>query len=178
MIYVRSRRPLLTVGGVAVACGLGFALLGILAMQLPSGWAAAVALWAGCLAGFAVATWSGLNLRAWPPGKLAFFRDRLVVLKGRNEMGALWEQMESVTLADASRWPEIRITDCVTVRLRRNVPMRFKPAEFGLDPAGCRDLMLRLRDEPSLRQRLPEFDSDRDLAAAPLVAGETAEPRF
>lgn len=178
MIYVRSRRPLLTVGVVAVAFALGFGLLGILATELPSGWLAAAALWAGCLAGSAVAAWSGWNLRSWPKGKLAFFRDRLVVLKGRSEMGALWEQMESVTLADGSGWPEIKITDCVTILLRRNVPIRFKPAEFGLDPEGCRDLIFRLRDEPELRERLPVFDSDRDLAATPLVAGETADPKF
>lgn len=178
MIYVRSRRPLLTIVGAAGACALVFALMGWAALQLPAGWVAAVALWAGCMGGFLVAAWAGLSLHRWPLAKLAFFRDRLVVLRGRHEMLALWEQMESVTLADTAAWPELRMTDWVTVTVRHQSPMRFKPADFGLDPTGCRDLLLRLRDEPELRGRLPEFDSDKDLEAAPLVAGETAEPRF
>ncbi len=178
MIYVRSRRPLLTIGGSAVACAVVFALMGVVALQLPAGWVAAMALWAGCMGGFLVAGWAGVNLRRWPLARLAFFRDRLVVLRGRQEMLALWDQMESVTLADTAAWPDLKITDCLTVTVRHQLPMRFKPADFGLDPTGCRDLLMRLRDEPELRVRLPEFDSDRDLEAAPLVAGETAEPRI
>jgi hypothetical protein len=36
--------------------------------------------------------------------------------------------------------------------------------------------MIRLRDDSRLRGRLPEFDSVRDLAASPVVAGELTEP--
>jgi hypothetical protein len=42
----------------------------------------------------------------------------------------------------------------------------------------CRDLILKLRDDPKLRVRLPEFDSLRDLAISPVVAGELIEPRL
>jgi hypothetical protein len=39
-------------------------------------------------------------------------------------------------------------------------------------------LILRLRDDSKLRARLPEFDSARDLAISPVVAGELIEPRL
>jgi hypothetical protein len=39
-------------------------------------------------------------------------------------------------------------------------------------------MILRLRDDAKLRARLPEFDSARDLAATPVVAGELIEPRL
>jgi len=178
LIYVRSRRPLFTIAGTAAAFGCAFALMGWVAWELPGGLVAALALWLGSVGALVVAGWSALGLRAWPPCRLAFFRDRLVVLNGKHEMRALWEQIEAVTLADISTWPELRITDWVTVTFRSEGPMRFKPIDYGLDPEGCRDLVARLRDEPELRERLPEFDSERDLEARPLVAGEAPETRF
>jgi hypothetical protein len=177
LIYVRSRRPLLTLASCAF---LGVVLLGFvgwLAWELPSA-IAAVALWAGSAAAALAAVWAWFRLRAWPTGKLAFFRDRLVVVQKRHETCSLWEDIEAITLTDPDSWPEMRITDAVRVSCRRGAPMRFKPADFGLDAVGCRDLLMRLRDERELRERLPEFDSERDLEATPLVAGETAEPRF
>ena len=57
-------------------------------------------------------------------------------------------------------------------------PLSFKPALFGLAPAACRDLILRLRDDDRLRARLPEFDSARDLTISPIVSGELIEPRI
>ena len=93
-------------------------------------------------------------------------------------MRALWERMDTVTLADPGAWPELKMTDTLTLSLHNEPPLRLKPASFGLEAAGCRDLILRLRDEPALRERLPEFDSARDLAATPVVAGEMTEPRF
>jgi len=178
LIYVRSRRPLVTIAGTAAAFAFAFAVMGWVAWQLPGGLVAALALWTGAAVAVAACAWSAWGLRGWPPCKLAFFRDRMVVLSGRHEMRALWEQIEAVTLADMTTWPELRMTDWVTVTFRSEGPMRFKPTEFGLDPAGCRDLVARLRDEPELRERLPEFDSERDLEARPLVAGEATEPRF
>jgi hypothetical protein len=178
MIYVRSRRPIVSLGASALGCALFFGLLAFGAIHIPGGWVAALALGAGSLGALAVASWSGLQLRAWPAEKLALFRDRVLVLNGRHEMRALWELMESVTLADPGSWPEMRITDTLTVSLRNEAALRFKPAQFGLEAAGCRDLILRLRDEPELRERLPVFDSARDLAATPVVAGESSEPRF
>ena len=178
MIYARSRRPLLTTTAASVTVALGLAIVGWVARGLPGGAIVAGALWACATGAVAVAAWACLNLRAWPPCKLAFFRDRLVVLSGRHEMRAPWDQILAVTLADMAAWPAMRLTDSVTVTFRREGPMRFRPADFGLDPAGCRDLVARLRDEPELRQRLPEFDSERDLEARPLVAGEASEPKF
>lgn len=91
-------------------------------------------------------------------------------------MRALWANMEAVTLAAPYSWPDLRITDRLTIRLRNEQPLTFKPALFGLQPAACRDLILKLRDDPALRAKLPEFDSLRDLAISPVVAGELIEP--
>ncbi len=93
-------------------------------------------------------------------------------------MRALWGRMESVTLTDPNAWPSVRLTDRLTIQLRDEQPVSFKPARVGLDPVACRDLILRLRDDPKLRTRLPEFDSLRDLAISPVVAGELIEPRI
>ena len=160
----------------ALASALAFGGLALAANSIPGGLPAVVALAAGALVALAVTAWSGLRLRAWPAGKLALFRDRLLVVKHRHEMRALWERMETITLADPASWPSIRLTDRLTINLRHEPPIRFKPAEFGLDASSCRDLILRLRDDPALRGRLPEFDSARDLAATPVVAGETPDP--
>jgi hypothetical protein len=93
-------------------------------------------------------------------------------------MRALWELMESVTLSDPDSWPKVRMTDRLTLRFRNEPPLSFKPARFGLEPAACRDLILRLRDDTRLRSRLPEFDSARDLTISPIVAGELIKPRL
>ena len=128
------------------------------------------------VAGLAVTVWAALGLRAWPSGKLGLFRDRLLVVHDRHEMRALWDRMDTITLADEASWPSIKLTDRLTINLRFEPPVRFKPADFGLEAGSCRDLILRLRDDRELRSRLPEFDSARDLAAAPVVAGEMSDP--
>jgi hypothetical protein len=178
LIYVRSRRPLLLAAGAAVALTFAFAIIGWFAWDMIGGRIAAIVLWAGSLGALGVAGWAGVSLHGWPPCKLAFFRDRLVVVSERHEMRALWDQIQAVTLAEVASWPNVQITDSVTLTFRAEAPMRFKPKDFGLDPAGCRDLLARLRDEPELRERLPEFDSERDLEVRPLVAGEAIEPKF
>ncbi len=109
---------------------------------------------------------------------MGFFRDRLVVIRGRHEMRAVWVAMETVTLSEPDSWPHVRLTDRLTINFKNEPPMVFKPAEFGLDPTACRDLILRLRDDSRLRARLPEFDSARDLTVSPIVAGELIEPRL
>lgn len=176
MIYVRSRRPLVTIGAAALACTLAFGGLAYAALLMPAGWLAAIALGAGSLASLAVAAWAGLQVRAWPAGKLAVFRDRLLVVHKRHEMRAPWDLMETITLADDASWPSIRLSDRLTIHLRNEPPVRFKPADFGLEAGLCRDLILRLRDDLELRRRLPEFDSARDLAVAPVVAGDMSDP--
>lgn len=161
-----------------MACGAAFGGLALVAYEVADAAVAALALGAGAVAGFAVAAWAAWQLRRWPPGQLALFRDRLLVIYGRHEMRALWANMEAVTLASAHSWPDIRLTDRLTIRLKNERPLGFKPAVFGLKPAACRDLILQLRDDPKLRSKLPEFDSLRDLAISPTVAGELIEPRL
>jgi hypothetical protein len=178
VIYVRSRRPMVTLAACAAGCALVFAALAYAALQVPAGLVAAGALAAGAVVGVAITVWAALGLRKWPAGKLGLFRDRLVVVHDRHEMRALWDRMDTVTLADGAAWPSIKLTDRLTINLRHEHPLRFKPADFGLEAASCRDLILRLRDDLELRGRLPEFDSARDLAAAPVVAGEMSDPNL
>jgi hypothetical protein len=183
VIFARSRRSsvLLATCGLAVAISFGLATL--LVVLGPGYGAAGAALGAGSLLGlglFALAAW---QLRAWPPCRLAFFRDRLVVVRGRTEQHAVWDRIETASLADpvdwgSGRWPEIQISDRLTIHLRRGKPVLFRPADFGLAPAGCRDLVLTLRDDRTLRARLPEFDSALDLSVRPVVTGELITPRL
>jgi len=155
-----------------------FGLLAIAASRLPDAGIAAIALGVSAGAGVSVAGWAALRLAAWPPAQLCFFRDRLLVIHHRHEMRALWTSMEAVTLSEPQSWPRVRVTDRLTIQLQHEHPLVLKPASFGLEPAACRDLIVRLRDEPTLRARLPEFDSVRDLAVSPVVAGELIDPRI
>jgi len=139
---------------------------------------AGIALGAGALGGAAAAALAAIRLHRWPPGKLALFRDRLLVIHNRREMSAVWTNVETVTLAAPDSWPDIRLTDRLTIQVKNAPAMSFRPATFGLQPAACRELILRLRDDPQLRSKLPEFDSLRDLAISPVVAGELIEPRL
>ena len=168
----------MTLGAAGLACALGFAALAVVAIDLPAGWVAALALAGGSLGGLAIAGWAGWRLKTWPSGKIGFFRDRLVVILGRHEMRAVWAGMETVTLSRPDSWPRVKLTDRLTINLKNEPALAFKPAQFGLAPVACRDLILRLRDDSRLRARLPEFDSARDLAVTPVVAGELIEPRL
>lgn len=176
MIYVRSRRSVVTLCASSLFCALVFGALAVVATKLPEGWVAGVALGAGATGATVVAIWATTQLYAWPANRLGFFRDRMVVVQGRHEMRALWDNMESITLSDPDSWPKVRVTDRLTIGLRNEPPISFKPAGFGLEPAACRDLILRLRDDAGLRSRLPEFDSIRDLTVAPIVSGELIKP--
>jgi hypothetical protein len=178
LIYVRSRRSIVTLGAAGLACALVFAALAALAMGVPEGFIPGLALAAGSLGGLVLAGWAAWHLKSWPSGKLAFFRDRLVVILGKHEMSAVWAAMETVTLSAPDSWPHVRLTDRLTINFKHDPPLAFKPAQFGLRPSACRDLILRLRDDSRLRARLPEFDSARDLAVTPVVAGELIEPRL
>ena len=172
---MRSRRSTVTLGAAALACATIFGTLAGLAFGAQV-WPAGVPLAIGSLGGAALAAMAAWQLATWPPGKLGVFRDRVVAIQGRHEMRALWSAMETVTLAVPGSWPTVRLTDRLTITLKNEPPLAFKPAQFGLDPQACRDLMIRLRDDSRLRGRLPEFDSVRDLAASPVVAGELTEP--
>lgn len=168
----------MTLASSSLFCAVVFGMLGVGVTLLPAGWVAGIALGAGALGALVIAVRAALQLRAWPSGKLGLFRDRMLVIQGRHEMRALWDLMESVTLSDPNSWPNVRVTDRLTIQFRNEPPLGFKPALFGLEPAACRDLILRLRDDVRLRSRLPEFDSARDLAISPVVAGDLIEPRL
>ena len=155
-----------------------FGLLAAGAFRLPEGEVAGLALGLGALGGAALAAGTAVQLMRWPPARLCFFRDRLLVIEGRHEMRAVWTAMGAVTLSEPNSWPRVRLTDRLTIQLKNEAPLVLKPAAFGLAPAACRDLIVRLREEPKLRVRLPEFDSVRDLAISPVVAGELIEPRL
>jgi hypothetical protein len=164
---------------VAAACwAILFAALAVAAFNVTQGATAGVALAAGAIGGAAVAAWAIVKLVSWPPARLCFFRDRLLVIQGRHEMRALWTAMEAVTLSEPHSWPDVRVTDRLTIQFKNEAALSFKPAAFGLEPTACRDLIVRLRDDPRLRARLPEFDSVRDLQISPVVAGELIEPRL
>jgi hypothetical protein len=171
MIYVRSRRSIVTVGASSLFCAVVFTILAVVATQLTEGWVASIALGSGALGAALVAAWAAIQVHAWPANRLGFFRDRMVVIQRRHEMRALWDNMESVTLSDPGSWPNVRVTDRLTIGLRNEPSFDFKPAQFGLEPAACRDAILQLRDDAGLRSRLPEFDSVRDLAVSPSSPG-------
>ena len=172
----------MTFGLAGASWAVLFAALAVTAFYIPEGAIAGVALGIGAAGGAAVAVWAVLRFLRWPPARLCFFRDRLLVIQGRHEMRALWSAMEAVTLSEPlsehNPWPNVKLTDRLTIRFRNEPPLSFRPALFGLQPVACRDLIVRLRDDPRLRGRLPEFDSLRDLAISPVVAGELIEPRL
>jgi len=171
VIYVRSRRSIVTVGASSLFCAVVFTILAVVATQLTEGWVASIALGSGAVGAALVAAWAAIQVHAWPANRLGFFRDRMVVIQRRHEMRALWDNMESVTLSDPGSWPNVRVTDRLTIGLRNEPSFDFKPAQFGLEPAACRDAILQLRDDAGLRSRLPEFDSVRDLAVSPSSPG-------
>ena len=183
MIFARSRRSsvLLATSGLGVA--VTFGLVAVLLIVSQGIGPAPLALAAGGGLGLCLALWAGWQLRSWPPCRLGFFRDRLVVVSGRTEQHALWDRIETASLAAPFDWEsghlsEIRISDRLTVQLKRSKPLVLRPADFGLEPAGCRDLLLTLRDDRTLRGRLPEFDSALDLSDRPVVTGELITPHL
>jgi len=63
LIYVRSRRPIVTIAASALACTIAFGALALGAFQLPAGSVAAVALGAGAAGAAGVAIWAAVRLR-------------------------------------------------------------------------------------------------------------------
>lgn len=168
----------MTLAVAGLVCAGIFGSLSLAAFAFGQEAVAGATFAAAAAIGMVLALRSGLKLRGWPPARLGLFRDRILVIQGRHEMRALWTAMEAVTLAEPSSWPRVRLTDRLTIRFKNEPPLSFKPATFGLAPAACRDLIQKLRDDPKLRVRLPEFDSLRDLVVRPVVAGELIEPRL
>jgi hypothetical protein len=183
VIFARSRRSSVLLAASGGAVGVTFGLVAGLTWWLAGAAPAAIALTVGAGIGLGLASWAGWQLRSWPPCRLGFFRDRMVVVQGKVEQHAVWDRVETATLAalpdwSSNRWPEIQISDRLTVQLRRGKPITLRPADFGLEPSGCRDLVLTLRDDRALRARLPEFDSALDLSERPVVSGELITPRL
>jgi hypothetical protein len=181
VVFARSKRSTVRFAAAAAAVTLALAA-GAVAVLLKGYDLASLGLGMLGVVAAAVVARTVIRLRRWPRSRLGFFRDRLVLVQGGTELQARWEQLETVTLADqgdwaAARWPEIRLTDRLTVRLRPERRISFRPATFGVEPAACRDLMLRLRDEAALRDRLPVFRA-RDLASIPLHTGELVRPEL
>lgn len=161
-------------GALASVCAAAAAVLGLL--QVAGGW---IALPAGVAAGaLAVAAWLAWRSQQWSESRLCLFRDRLLVVQGRRVSTVLWDRIDTATLAagGAVRWVagggEVRLGQVLTLVLRGRRALPLRPQEFGLDPGACRDLILRYRDDPVARVRLPEFDSALDLRARPVQAGE------
>jgi hypothetical protein len=178
LIYVRSHRSTVSIGVAGVAWAAVFAVLALAASKVPAGGVAAFALGAGGVLGAGIAAWSAWRLLRWPRARLCFFRDRMLVIEGKHEMRAVWTAMEAVTLSEPHSWPHVKVTDRLTIQIKGEPALVIKPATFGLEPAACRDLIVRLRDDPNARVRLPEFDSWRDLVVSPVVAGELIDPRL
>lgn len=182
MIFVRSRRPTVVLAAVtSVVTVLFAAAAGITAWFDQPPYAALLVILAIFGVGFTLR--AAAHLRRWPVSRLGFFRDRLVVIHRDTELRAGWESMTTVTLAEANEWtaaswPEVKLTDRLTIHIRRERPFSFRPKSFGLDPVACRDLILQLRDDPGKRRRLPEFDSALDLTRRPAAAGELMKPRL
>jgi hypothetical protein len=181
VIFARSRRWMVRIGVAAFT--LAAALLVLAAALLTFHLGLGILLVPLALAPLPLAVQQVLRARAWPSSRLGLFRDRLVLADGGTEIHAPWSELEGATLADVSEWgklawPEVRLTDRLTVRLRGGRAFSFRPVRFGLEPLACRDLMLRLVDEPQLRERLPEFEAGVAFSRHPVRAGELLRPRM
>jgi hypothetical protein len=160
--------------GLASVCGGAALTLGLL--RLGGTW---VALPAGLAAGgLAVAAWLAWRSRDWSESKLCLFQDRLLVVQGRRVTPVLWDRIETATLAagGALRWlapgGDVKLSSVLTLVLPARRMLALRPHDFGLEPGVCRDLILRHRDDPAARARLPEFDSALDLRGRPVQSGE------
>src|SRR5260370_15158884 len=155
LIYVRSRRSIVTLGVAGLAWAVVFGALAFGAFNLPEGAVAGVALSAGAIGGAAVAVWAALKLRAWPPAKLGFFRDRLLVIQRRHEMRAVWTALKAVHPSRPAPRPRIRLTHRLTIQLRNEPALRFQPALSRLEPSPFRELVPSLPEAPELPDRMP-----------------------
>lgn len=179
MIFVRSRRPSLLLGaGALLMAGICVTAAVQLSGRLPD-----LAFVAGACSAFAgaVGSLSLVASRRPPPARLGLFRDRLVVVHRRAELHAPWEQIRIATVATAATADAPRVMgDSLRLRLSaggRDRTLVLRPAEFGLSPDACRDMILRLRDDEELRSTLPDFDSVLDLQRTPSERQRPPAPR-
>ena len=182
MIFARSSRYTYVLGAVSLVLGGALYCAAGWLLWIGRGWTALLPWMLGTVA-LTVLARMVRRIRRWPLSRLGLFRDRLVLVQGPVELQAAWDMIDTATLArqgewGAMEWPEVRLSDRLTVRMRPARSFSFRPATFGLEPAACRDLVLRLRDERPLRARLPEFDSALDLSRRPLQTGELIRPQL
>src|SRR5438270_10101979 len=111
MIFARSRRSSVLVAGcgLVVATIFGGVSAVIFAEHGPD--VAGLALGIGAGLGLGLLTWALVQLRSWPPCRLAFFRDRPVIVAGTVEQHALGDRMQTGRLPlpverNRSRRPE------------------------------------------------------------------------
>jgi hypothetical protein len=183
LVFARSRRTslALTAFGTGLTAAFGVATV-VAARRAPE---AAFVLLSAAVFGLVLAVASVPGLIATACDRLGLFRDRLVVISGRTELHARWEDLESATLT-------VPLSPMVTSRLvagdglmlifrrgggqARRVLIR--PRGFGMDLERCRDLVLSLRDDAAARSRLPEFDSVLDLIPGPRTSRDLSAPRI
>jgi hypothetical protein len=163
VVYARSRRA--TVALAALALCLGGMLLGLACGSAIGGRPApGLLLGAAGVVALAAGARQLRHLLRWPASRLGLFRDRVLVSHGPQELQVLWPEIEVVSLAAQAEWgvmewPAVRLTDRLTLRLRGGGLISFRPAALGLAPILCRDLLLRFRDDPGARERLPAFEA-------------------
>jgi hypothetical protein len=179
VVFARSNRSLVV--SLSGLVGLVTLAVGDVPLLMTGERVAAPIVFSGAAVALPALLCTVLRLRRWPVSRLGFFRDRLVLVQGRSQLQVSWGYILTATLADeedclASLYPAITLTDRLLVRLEPTRRFSFWPATVGLEPAACRDLILRLRDVPSLRQRLPEFDSMLDVTASRPYMGELVRP--
>src|SRR5260370_26873103 len=143
LIYVRSRRSIVTLGAAGLACALAFGALAAVAM-VAQAWPGDLALAVGALGGAGLGARAGWGLVTWPSGKFGVFRDRLVVSEGRHEMRAVWSLIERSPLSELGAWPHVRLTARLTISFTNEPPLTFKPALFPPAPPPSRLLLTPL----------------------------------
>lgn len=174
MFFSRSHRLWLLLAGLAGALAGAAAAVGVWGPR----WGA-IPPSAGALAMAGATAWL---LWTTSRRRLGFFRDRMVVISEAGERHARWQAVEVCLLTDpdallGADWPRLALTDVLTLCLRGGGRVRLRPAEFGLDPGGCWDLVLRLREDRRLRERLPSYRPGRP-AARTIVRREPITPRL
>src|SRR5207247_9727082 len=108
LIYVRSRRLIVTLGVAGVAWIAAFGALTVGAFALSGAAVAGFAFAAGAAGGAGVVIWCLVQLLNWPPARLALLLGRFLVLLDRYEFPAVCVLMASVTLHDPHSSPIVR----------------------------------------------------------------------
>ncbi|MFZ0217749.1 MAG: hypothetical protein WAM30_17610 [Candidatus Dormiibacterota bacterium] len=180
MLFTRSSLPTMRRVALLVAGALLLAGAGVLLMLHGEPFGSFVVLFGVCPIPLAVQ--QSLQARRLRSGRLGIYRDRLVLLQEKREDHVRWSEVETATLGDRSEWatlswPAIKLTERLTIAAGGRA-IRFRPADLGLAPVACRDLVLVLRDDPRVRSRLPAFDPTIPILRQPRRTGDLLRPRL